>query len=355
MADAYLMDSHKLLWHLDRVESWLEGERIAPLYLDMGITQSCNIGCSYCYYAVPEHRNSAIIETTALIAFLREAAEIGVKAVGFLGDGEPMLHPGICEAVIAGREAGLDMALASNGTILPEKGLDEFLASLSWLRFTIGAATPETYRTVVGVDDRVYPLVLQNIRRCVAVKKRLGLKVTLGIQMILIPQTLSEILPFAELGKSLGVDYAVIKQCSSRADNGSSPTDDQIRGHREILSRAEALSDSSYNMIVKWHKIANAGVKRYDRCYGCEFLPQISGNGDLYCCGAFFGNPDYLIGNINRQSFRQLVSGERYQAVMERVRTSVDVHRDCGTNCRQNEINQFLWQLRNPPAHVNFI
>jgi len=24
-------------------------------------------------------------------------------------------------------------------------------------------------------------------------------------------------------------------------------------------------------------------------------------------------------------------------------------------NCRQNEINEFLWRLRHPPEHVNFI
>jgi len=355
MADAYRMDSHKLFWHLDRVEAWQRGGRIAPLYLDMGITQSCNIGCSYCYYAVPEHRTTAIIETPALLSFLQEAAAVGVRAVGFLGDGEPMLHPGVCEAVIAGRDAGLDMALASNGTILPDDSLEEFLAALSWIRFTVGAATPATYRTVMGVDESVFSRVLENIRRCVEVKKRLGLGVTIGIQMILIPECLGDILPFAELGRELGVDYAVIKQCSSRADNGAPLTADEYERHRDILARAEALSRDGYNMIVKWRKIASAGVKGYDRCYGCEFLPQISGNGDLYCCGAFFGNPDYLVGNINRESFRDLVFGERYLAVMMRVRESVDVHRECGMGCRQNEINEFLWQLRHPPGHVNFI
>lgn len=355
MADAYRMDSHKLYWHLDRVESWRRGERIAPLYLDMGITQTCNISCSYCYYAVPEHRTGAIIETPALIGFLQEAAGMGVKAVGFLGDGEPMLHPGVCEAVIAGREAGLDMALASNGTILPEHGLGEFLAALSWIRFTVGAATPATYRTVMGVDEKVYFKVLENIRRCVAVKKSLGLPVTIGIQMILIPECLDDILPFAALGHDLGVDYAVIKQCSSRADNGASLRAEEYEQYRDILARAEAFSHDDYSMIVKWRKITNAGVKGYDHCYGCEFLPQISGNGDLYCCGAFFGNPDFLVGNINRESFSALVGGERYAEVMRRVRESVDVHRECGTNCRQNEINEFLWQLRHPPGHVNFI
>ena len=32
------MDSHKLFWHLDEVEAWQRGERVAPLHIDIGIS-----------------------------------------------------------------------------------------------------------------------------------------------------------------------------------------------------------------------------------------------------------------------------------------------------------------------------
>lgn len=355
MADPYKMDSHKLYWHPERVSQWLHGERIAPLYLDMGITRSCNISCSYCYYSVPEHRSSEIIETPALVRFLQEAADIGVNAVGFLGDGEPMLHPGVYEAVAAGRAAGLDMALATNGVLLKEAGLEDFLAALSWIRFNVSAATPYTYSRVMGVDQRIFQRVRENIGRCVAMKRAKGLKLAIGIQMVLIPECLDDIVPFARMGQELGVDYAVVKQCAERADNGWSLTAADYEKNRHLLREAEALSSGDYMVIIKWGKIESGGVKRYDCCYGPEFLPQISGNGDLYCCGAFFNNPDFLIGNINRESFRELVAGERYAEVMGWVRESVNVRHDCGTSCRQNEINEYLWKLKHPPEHMNFI
>ena len=65
--DQFLLDGHKLHWHLDRVNQWMRGETIAPLYIDMGITQTCNIHCQYCYYAVPENRTSKTIPTDALV------------------------------------------------------------------------------------------------------------------------------------------------------------------------------------------------------------------------------------------------------------------------------------------------
>lgn len=355
MADIYRMDSHKLYWHLDRVAQWQRGERIAPLYLDMGITQSCNLQCVYCYYAVPEHRTVAIIETQTLIRFLRDAADIGVRAIGFLGDGEPMIHPGVYDAVEAGKAAGLDMAISTNGVVMDSGRIDGFLSSLSWPRFNISAGTPATYCRVMGADERIYDRVVENIRRSVERKKALGLPVTIGLQMVMIPECEDDIVPFARLGKELGVDYVVVKQCSDRADDKPLFTPDDYERCRPLLEEVEQLSADGYRVIIKWRKLGNQGIRNYDHCHGCEFLPQISGNGDLYSCGAFFGNPDFLVGNIHAESFKTLVYGERYAEVMRRVQTEVDVHRQCGTNCRQNEINEFLWQLKHPPQHVNFI
>ena len=61
--DKYLTQQHKLHWHLDRVSDWSKGKSIVPLYIDMGITQTCNIHCQYCYYATPENRTTKIITT----------------------------------------------------------------------------------------------------------------------------------------------------------------------------------------------------------------------------------------------------------------------------------------------------
>ena len=82
MKDSFQMQSHKLFWHLNRVEKWDKGERIAPLYIDMGITQSCNMACKYCYYATPSNHTNNNIPTDKLIEFLNDCAEIGVKAKG---------------------------------------------------------------------------------------------------------------------------------------------------------------------------------------------------------------------------------------------------------------------------------
>lgn len=355
-ADKYKMDGHKLLWHLDKVEKWEKGESIAPLYIDMGITQTCNINCTYCYYATPENRTSKTITTENMIKFLKDCSEVGTKAIGILGDGEPMVHEGVYEIIKAGKEFGIDMAISTNGTKLKKDEAKDFLNALSWIRFNISAATPSTYAEVMGTPEKVFDTVVKNIKYCVEIKKKYNLDVTIGMQMVLIPQCLDDIVEFAKLGKELGVDYAVIKQCSENENSNLGLTVEDYMKYKDKLIEAEAYTNSSYSMVVKWNKIEKFGVRNYDTCYGCEFLPQISGAGEVYCCGNFFGNKEFYIGNINETSFKDILASKRYKEVMKKVQTDVDVHTQCGTSCRQNEINEFLYQIKdNKPTHINFI
>ena len=75
----------------------------------------------------------------------------------------------------------------------------------------------------------------------------------------------------------------------------------------------------------------------------------------MYICGHFFGEEKYLLGDITKNSFKDIVSSDHYRSVLKRATEEVDVHSQCGLGCRQNEINEYLWNLKNPPKHLNFI
>ena len=352
--DKYLSQKHKLHWHLDRVVEFSNDKPIVPLYIDMGITQTCNIHCQYCYYATPENRTTKIITTENLIRFLNDAAELGIKAIGFLGDGEPTVHPGCFDAVIAGGNAGLDMAISTNGAKLKEEKLEEFLRALTYIRFNISAANAESYSRVMGTGPKVYNQVIKNISKCVELKNRFGLKTTIGMQMVLVEECVDQIVDYAKLGRDLGVDYVQIKQCSEHGiiKHGIVPQDYTI--YEESFKEAETYMTKDFSVMIKRTKM-NQKVRSYDACYGCRFLPQIDGSGDVYPCGNWFGSKDFLIGNINEQSIKEIFFSKRYEEIQKKVSEEVNVHTQCGIGCRQNEINQYLWDIKNPPNHINFI
>ncbi len=348
------MDGHKLLWHPERVAEWNQDKPIAPLYIDMGITQTCNVACQFCYYAVPENRTKSIIPTASLIPFFKDAVSVGVKAIGILGDGEPTMHPDFHEIIPAGHAAGLDMAVATNGVLLKQEKLPELLSALKWIRFTLSSATGENYRIMMDRKEKIFDRVIENIRAAIEVKKANKLNVTIGIQMVLTNDCSSQIVPLAKLGKELDVDYFVIKRTSEREGTPHGLDTPKYSEYESLFQEAEAYSTNDYSVIVKRIKMANQH-RSYNTCYGCSFLPQITGAGEMYSCGNFFNNKDFLMGDITKKSFKDIVYSDQYRQVLKRVEQQVNVHTDCGIGCRQNEINEHLSTLKSKPQHVNFI
>ena len=42
-----ILDSHKLSYHYERVKAWENGERVAPICVDMTLTRACGAMCSF--------------------------------------------------------------------------------------------------------------------------------------------------------------------------------------------------------------------------------------------------------------------------------------------------------------------
>lgn len=71
---------------------------------------------------------------------------------------------------------------------------------LKRVRFKVAAGTPEGYTRIMFKGPQhteVFDKTMQNIKYAFDLKRRLKLKVTLGIQMVLLPKFKDEILPFA--------------------------------------------------------------------------------------------------------------------------------------------------------------
>lgn len=360
MADLYNMDGNKLMWHPDRVHAWQRGERIAPLHIDAGLSKGCNIQCLYCFGKMQRNQYRAgmgeYFPREPLIRYLREAGECGVRSIGLIGESEPTLNPHLYEAIAAGHAAGVDLALATNGLLFDvgENG-QQALRQLTWIRFNLSAASPEAYQRIHNSSQ--FDQLLRVIRHCVEYKRAHQLPITIGLQMVLIPENADQIVAEAKLGAELGVDYFVVKQCSDSQQStlGIYHQLDSYGNFDEALHEAEALSRPGYNVIIKWRKVKDKGTRSYQQCLGTPFLLYSSGDGKLYPCGVFFDHQseDYCMGDLVKQGFREILQSDRYWEVVEKVK-QIDVSA-CYSHCRTDCINQYLWQFTHPPAHVNFV
>ncbi|MDP2168193.1 MAG: radical SAM protein [Thermodesulfovibrionales bacterium] len=358
--DKYLMDGHKLFWHLDRVQEWLQGKRIAPLHIDVGLSKGCNIRCEYCFGVLQGNFYKKGAEVyfprEPLLNYMKSAGEMGVRSMGFIGEGEPLLNPHVYEAIETGKKAGVDISIGTNG-ILFDAGRDGEMAleHLTWMRFNLSAASDEAYRRVHRSKE--FEVAVSKMRFCVETKKRKNLPVTIGLQMVLTPTNVDQAVPLAKLGRELGVDYLVIKQCSDTVENalGVYKKLADYENFEDILHEAESQGRDGYNVIVKWRKVMNMGERIYDRCLGAPFLLYSSGDGRLYPCGMFFNykEEEFRLGDLTKQSFREIIESERYAEVIQKV-AELDVKK-CYSNCRTHCVDEFIWQIKHPPEHVNFI
>ena len=363
-----ILDGTKIAWHQARVEAWARGERIAPITIDMALTRACNFGCHYCY-AMMQENERLLITSAVMKCFLEDCAEVGVKAISLVSDGESTLSPAFVDTIVWGSALGLSMAVGTNGYLLDERKLLEILPRLTYLRVNITAGEPRRYAEIMGVKEEWFHRVCENIRTMVRLKREHGWPVTIGLQMVLMPQYADQIMPLARLGKELRPDYLVIKHCSDNEDGFLGVDYSGYRQLHDTLREAEALSDEGYQVSVKWSKIEGDGSRSYQRCYGPPFLLQISGSGLVAPCGMLFNEQykKFHIGNIVTDRFADLIKSERYWEVMSYLASpAFNAQKMCGSLCLQHKVNEHLDQYRKGrvtlsepdgplPKHLSFI
>ncbi len=367
-----ILDSHKLSYHFDHVAAWESGERIAPVSVDMALTRACGAMCVFCYAMVQESQERNSIKTESALNLLDDFKTIGVKSVSLISDGESSISKAYIPFIKHASEIGIDVGNATNAWEWGPEKIDQVLPHMTWVRFTVAAGKPESYAKIMykGPEHtQVFDKAMANIRYAVELKKKLNLPVTLGIQMVLMPEFVDEIIPFAKLGVDLGVDYAVIKHCSDD-ENGTLGVDyskyEQMYG---LLEQAEALSSTKTKVIIKWDKIRDMGIPSYKRFYGPQFLLQISGSGLVAPSGMFF-NAKFSklhIGNFTEERFIDMFKSDRYWRAMDYLASpSFNAQTMMGTLPIQHYISVALNNhlsgkepiksvTTEPPLHVNFL
>lgn len=364
----WLLDHTKIAWHQDRIKAWERGERFAPITIDMALTRACNYACNYCYAQMQENERKSFTKETVL-NFFDDCAEVGVKGVSLVSDGESTLSPFFVDAIKRGHENGIAMASGTNGYLLNEAKLKEILPCLTYLRYNITAGETKRYAEIMGVKEHFFAKFCQIAKDSVRIKKETGSNCTIGFQMVLMPEFADQIIPLTKLGKEIGVDYLVIKHCSDNEDGFLGVDYGGYTAMYDTLREAEAMSTEHYQVSVKWSKIGDAGTRSYQRCYGPPFLLQLSGSGLVAPCGMLFGEEykKFHMGSIVTERFRDIVKSDRYWEVVKYLASEdFNAQRMCGSLCLQHKVNEYLDGVKKgqidpsqpdgtPPEHLNFV
>ena len=348
----YKLEGHKLHLHPGTINEWYKGNLIAPIYVEIGPTSICNHRCKMCAYDYMEHQSNSI-DAARLVSLMSELADVGVKSVCFAGDGEPLLNKGTVDAICFAKENGLDVSLSTNGALCTEEILQKILPALTWIRFSVNGGTAETYGAVHGTDLNAYHKVISTLGSAAKIKKDLNLKVTLGVQYVLLPENVESVYCAAKDAKNSKVDYFVVKPFYQNAENQYFVNNFSMLDYANDLKKVEELSDEKFSSIVRWEtENTNFCKRQYSECYGLSFISIIAASGCVFPCLPH-QTADKSFGNINESSFSEILNGQQRMKVLE-IMKKLDKN-TCQPNCRHHWINNYLWEIKNPPAHKNFI
>lgn len=346
----------KPAWHLDRLLAMRRGKFVAPVHVQLVLSDLCNHDCDFCAYRIsnglstelfktPEtHNPNRRIDTDKAAEIIHDCAQLGVKAIQFTGGGEPTVHKDHLELFSIAQSLELDTALVTNGAKLDVR--DPAVLAMTWIRISVDAGTEATYCETRRVSPAHWRTVWSNIEQLA--RTYTG---TLGVGFVVTPHNYREIGACALRCKSAGVKSLRVGAVFSADGAGFYVKPDGtslIPEIREEISAAKTLyDDSSFEVISLfdrrvedlWH-----GAPKHPHCGYQRMTLYIGADLNLYrCCNTAY-TPAGLIGNISREPLRRVLPAIDY---------TFDA-RSCRF-CQFNGQNETINALLERPTHANFV
>lgn len=354
MTQRLQLDSHKLQYHPRLVADFLEGQVVVPLNAEISLTDACNHRCRFCNFNYLGHQQTHLPEGRAP-ELIREMAAAGVKAATLAGAGEPLLHSDLMASLRAGREAGMDMAMSTNGVLLKPEQAIEMPSLLTWIRFSVNGGTPATYSAVHQTRESDFVRAIKNIAVLATAKRRSGSAMTIGTQCVLVDENCRDIGTLAMQLRDAGADYFVVKHFYSREEGGYTPDMSFLSKAylAELTTIAAELTTPSFSMVIRDAEKLDR-ERPYHKCLGLPFLVYVRENGLLYTCFSHQEDEQTAVGSILDGDFSSLWDSVGRETAIQYINEQYDKNK-CQANCRHHQINLWLHSLQNPPAHVNFV
>jgi MoaA/NifB/PqqE/SkfB family radical SAM enzyme len=347
-----MIDEHKLLYHPTRVAEWLANGDCFPIYVEIGLTNRCNQRCIFC--ALDWLGQKAVdIDKKVMLNVLKDMATNGVKSIMFAGEGESLLHKDAPLFIRSVADMGIKVAVTTNGVPFTPQKAEECLPHLSWIRFSINAGNPRQYELVHRGKATDFELVLANIRFAAEFKKENHLKVDIGVQTLLLPESIDGIRDLAMLVKDAGADNLQIKPYSHHPSSDNCFTIDNV-AYLDLEPSLRAFESDVFKIFFRKKTIQRiVDGADYNFCHGLPFIALVNAYGQVVPCNLFYSTPEFIFGDLHKESFADIWRGEQRKQVLLAIKARE--MKSCRQGCRLDPINRYLHRILFPEERDVFI
>jgi MoaA/NifB/PqqE/SkfB family radical SAM enzyme len=366
----------KLAHHPEQLAAFREGRMLAPVQIHLMASNNCGHGCSWCSYRLTNEdgtktwKNSKDFDDKANIPWdlmqrtLREAREMGTKAIELTGGGEPFNYPKIEELIDLIHELGFDFGLVSHGGAITAARAVQVgsVRGWKWARISIDAADRETYMRARNVAESQWVRAWATVKNLAAERdRRNDPEIRVGVGFVVARENFSEVYRFCELAKAAGADNVRLSlRFGPEGNDYFEPTMLDVAEDQARLA-AQYLQDDRFtvhDLISERRANQAASVQDYEPCYTMRMLCVIGGDAKVYSCCTLAFAPDGELGDLRKESFKDLWT--------RHAKANFDwfkVHQRCAVQCLYEKRNLAMIDMVNgadvaaDPAqpHKNFV
>lgn len=301
-----------------------------PFAVTVDPTRRCNLRCAGCYSHSPlldgtsQEAPAGDLDRDIFAGLCRELQTMGTRRLVFCGQGEPLLHPELLDLIRLAKDAGLQVVLVTNGTLLDEEKIHGFIDSrLDRVRVSLWASSPEEYaKNYPGTSPRLFEATLRGLALLGSIKtSRASVVPRVTLHTVLDRFNWRQIDSFVTLALEAGVgavSFAPLHTLSGRLRDLALATEeerelkDNLRRARKRLQR----SGVGHNIgeTIRRYEIGEA-VRSRVPCYIGWTHPRIRVDGTVHPCGPC----PRPMGNLRERSLREIWNGPAYRSFRRRL------------------------------------
>lgn len=254
-----------------------------------------------------------------------------VSLVTLTGGGEPFLYPYLMDFLTILSDAKKDVTIVTNGTLIKESQVPELLERNVNLRFSLIAASPDTY---VEVHPNQTPATFEKLKNTLTLirtlRKNSKSRSVVSILFVIFKNNFHEIPTMLDMGKEYQVDFVHFKPAIFDHEQMKElfPDDVQLRKLQDIIGSVKTIHDISSTDLTTMcgdleqnqRRIASrteSGQKRSIPCYKGWTFCWILATGEVVpCCDC-----NVSVGNINDEPFENIWYSARYSEIRRSMTT----------------------------------
>ena len=304
-----------------KVNSFLENEITAPIYVRIKLINLCNHGCFFCTYSTgfrvkdggeEEHivtgmhedmKEDDIIPREKMLEILNDLYKMGVKAITYSGGGEPLMHPNIVEIMVKTLDYGLDLSIITNGQNLAKERA-VVLRNAKWVRVSMDYTNGAEMKRFRNVPEKSFDSVIKNIEEFAKYKAK---DCDLAVNYIVHRNNYKNLGVFTRLLKSIGVENVRYSPMYvPDFYNYHNAIADSVNAQ---LKEVATLVDDSFSVNSTYNITpgsSHSPIRSYNRCYIMQTVPVIGADLGVYACHNKAYDSTGLIGSLKDQSFKDL-------------------------------------------------